>query len=127
MFVLTSFCFSLTASSFLFAFAWFDLAVSIMRHATFAPYESTLEPEDRAACNLLVPSDSSSSAVCISSIASCSFLSSLSPLSLNNLVSFLSFSWSLFLHSSSSAFNFYSTSFLFFSASSSSSPCLWCM
>ena len=90
LFVSTSFCFSLTALSFLFAFARFNLAVSTIRHVTFAPCESTLEPEDRAACNLLVPHDSSSSAVCISSIASCSFLPSLSPLTLNDLVSFLS-------------------------------------
>ena len=52
--------------------------------------------------------------------------SCLSPLSLNNLVSFHSFFWSLFLRSTSSAFNFSSAYFLFLSASSLSSHFICC-
>jgi len=115
-FLLTSFCFSLTASSLLFAFAWFAFAVLIMRHAAC---ESTSEPEDRAVCSFTVPSHSSSSAVYISSIASCSSLSRRFPLPLNDVFSCLSFFWPLVLDSSSSASLFFSASFFFFSTSSS--------
>ena len=83
--------FFLTSSSLLFASAWFDLAVSIMRQATLAPSESTLGPAARVVCNSTVPSDSSSSAH--SHFIHCLFssLSRLSQLSFNDVVSFSPF------------------------------------
>ena len=114
--VLTTFCSSLTASSFLFAFPWFDFAVSIMRHATFTPCESTFEPEDKAGCNLTVPSNRAHQ---LFAFFHCLLLSSvyfrLTLFSFNNLVSCLSFSCSLFSLCICSACLF------FFSPSSSSS------
>lgn len=86
--VLTSFCFSLTASSFLLAFAWFNLAISIMTHTTFATCEPWNLKTGHPATYLHLLKAELSSVIRVSSIASCSFFSNLSSVSLNDLVSF---------------------------------------
>jgi len=116
--VLTSFCFSLTASSFLLAFAWFDLAISIMTHTTFAPCEpwNLKTGQPATYLHLLKAAHQSFAFHPLPPAPSC----------LTSLL-YLSTISSLFLHPTSSAFNFSPASFLFFSASFSPSCLLWYM